>query len=79
MKAFYEYELNGKKVSFHRSSEIEVQIGKNSSAYKTKWRFPAEQFGRAVLYYSGLNIGNGYKKRLVCQSLNKPVLARQFS
>lgn len=56
-----------------------VQIGKNKSAYKTKWTFYNER-NRAVMYYNGLNVGYGYKKRLLIQDKNgMHVEARQFS
>jgi len=78
-KAFYEYDLDGKKIKFHHSNIIKVELGKGKSSYKTKWSFEAKQFSNAVFYFNCLNIGNGYKKRLVCNELNKPLLARAFS
>ena len=77
MKTFYEYTLNNNRICFHCDSLIEVQIGKNKSAYRTRYSFRPENFGQAVMYFNGINIGNGYKKRLLCKTLNKPVLARQ--
>lgn len=78
-KLIYEYELDGKKIALHKDSVIEVQIGKNSSSYKTRYTFKGNEFGKAVFHYNGINIGNGFKKRLKCDSLNKPILARQIS
>ena len=71
-------ELDGKKLAYTNMTEFLVQIGKGNGAYRTKWRFVGD-LHQAVMYYRGLNIGNGYKKRLVMPSANKPVLARQFS
>lgn len=71
-------ELNGKKVAYTSETVFEVQLGKGSSSYKTSYSFKGD-LGKAVFYYNCLNIGNGYKKRLLCQSFNRPVLARQFS
>lgn len=74
-----ENELNGKKIAYHSESEFLVQLGKGSKgSYRTRYSFKGN-LGQAVLYFNGLNVGNGYKKRLVCWSLNKPVLARAVS
>lgn len=75
----YEYELDGKKVIFHSESKIEIQIGKGKSRYRSRHTFSPDKFGSAVMIYNGINIGNGFKKRLVCFTLNKPVLARRIS
>lgn len=66
-----------------------VQIGKGAKgSYKTRYSFNtgggnAEGallcLKEALFYYKSLNVGNGYKKRLVCREFNKPLLARQFS
>jgi len=79
MKTFYEYELNNKKIVFHKDNEILVQTGKGKQSYKDTWTFKAENFAKAVFQFNCINIGNGYKKRIICHSLNKPLLARQFS
>ena len=71
-------ELDGKKIAFSSETEFLVQVGRNKSAYKTRYKFKGN-LGQAVLYYSGINIRYGYKKRLIAPSMNKPVLARQFS
>jgi hypothetical protein len=78
-KTFWEYELDGKRICFHKSSRIEIQVGKSKSSYKTRHSFLASSFPQAVLIYNGINIGNGFKKRLICKTLNKPVLARSIS
>lgn len=74
MKTFYNYNFNGKNISFHEDSIIKVQIGKGSSAYKESYSFSAADFSKAVMHYNCINIGNGYKKRLYCDSLNKKTL-----
>jgi hypothetical protein len=48
-----------------------VQIGRYKSAYKTRWSFTNKV--QAILYFNALNVGNGYKKRLLC---NDKVVAR---
>jgi len=52
-----------------------IQIGRGKKgSYKTKWIFST--LTQAHMYYRALNIGNGYKKRLV---LNGKVKIREFS
>jgi len=72
-------ELNGKKIAYTNQTEFLVQIGKDKGSYRTKYRFVGN-LHQAVMYYSAINIGNGYKKRLLMPSCSKkPVLAKQFS
>lgn len=71
-------ELNGVRIAYHDDTEFLVQIGKDKSSYKTKYRFVGNLVS-AVLYFNGLNIGNGYKKRLIMPSAKKPILVRVFS
>lgn len=70
--------LDGKPVAYTDETEFLVEIGRNRSAYKIRWRFVGD-LHQAVRYYRGLNVGRGYKKRLRAPSFNKPVLARQAS
>jgi hypothetical protein len=70
--------LNGNRIAYHDSTEFLVQVGKGKGSYKTRYRFVGSFVG-AVTYYNAINIGNGYKKRLLAPSFNKPVLARQAS
>ena len=39
-----------------------IEVGRGRQGYKTS--YVTTQHGRACLLYSGINIGNGYKKRL---------------
>ena len=72
-------ELNGKKIAYSSETEFIVQIGKGKSAYKTRNVFKGN-LTQAVMTYCGINIGNGYKKRLLMPSCSKnPVLARAKS
>lgn len=70
--------LDGKPIAYTDQTEFLVEIGRYSGSYKTRYRFTGD-LHRAVLYFNGLNIGYGYKKRLRAPSFNKPVLARAFS
>jgi hypothetical protein len=70
--------FNGKRICYHDNTEFLVQVGKNKSAYKTRYSFRGN-IGQAVAYYNGINIGRGYKKRLYSPQMNMPLLARQFS
>lgn len=67
--------LDGKQLAYTNQTEFLVQIGKNRGAYRTKWRFVGD-IHQAVAHYRGLNVGLGYKKRLVMPSAKKPVLAK---
>jgi hypothetical protein len=76
---FRHAELDGRHIVYTANTVFKVQVGKGSKGnYKTKYCFKGE-LGLAVLYYRGINIGRGYKKRLLGPSMDKPVLARQFS
>lgn len=70
--------LDGKHIAYHSDTEFLIQVGKNRGAYKTRYRIVGD-IGQAVFWYKGINVGNGYKKRLYVPTFNKPLLARQFS
>ena len=70
--------LDGKSIAYCTATEFLVQVGKGKGAYQTRYRFTGK-LEQAVLYYRGINIGNGYKKRLYAPSFNKPTLARYIS
>jgi len=71
-------ELDGKPIAYTSESVFLVQIGRGRGAYKTKYSFKGD-LARAVHYFNCINIGYGYKKRLIAPSFNKPLLARAFS
>ncbi len=71
-------ELNGKKIAFSEDTEFLVQVSRYKGAYKTRYKFTGNLV-RAVIHYEGINIGNGYNKRLYCPAMNKPVLLRAKS
>jgi len=75
---FKQATLDGKQIAYHDATEFLVQVGKGSGAYKTRYRFVGTLMA-AVWSYRAINVGNGYKKRLIAPSFNKPLLARQFS
>jgi len=70
--------LDGKHVGYSSETEFLVQIGKGRGGYRTKYRIVGN-LRQAVMYYQGLNIGHGYKKRLLMPSSKKPVLAKASS
>lgn len=74
----YISELDGNKVAYTDCTEFLIQVGKGKGSYKTTMKFTGKLIS-AVLYYKGINIGNGHKKRLLMPNSNKPVLARQIS
>lgn len=51
-----------------------VQVGKGKGSYKTRYSFDNEN--RARMWYKCINIGNGYKKRLI---INGKVVERVLS
>lgn len=51
-----------------------IQVGRYRGSYKTRHR--TDNLHQALLMYAGINIGNGYKKRLID---NGKVIARNFS
>jgi len=70
--------LDGKRIAYTDDTKFEVQIGRGKSAYTTRYTFTGN-LHQAVMYYRCVNIGRGYKKRLVMPDANRPVLAREFS
>lgn len=71
--------INGKNVTYSTETEFLVQVGKGpKGSYKTRYSFRGN-LSQAVFYYQCINIGNGYKKRLLMPSSPKPVLARAGS
>jgi hypothetical protein len=79
VQLFTEQTLDGKKVAYHSETEFLVQIGRYSKgSYSTRYVIVGN-LAMAVGYYNGINIGNGYKKRLIAPSFNKPLLARAWS
>jgi hypothetical protein len=74
--------LDGKKIAWNDDPEngntFRVEVGKGRGKYKTRYTFRGN-LAEACKYYRCINIGLGYKKRLVCPEFNKPTLARAFS
>jgi len=72
-------ELDGKRIAYSDETEFLVQVGKGKGAYKTRYRIVGN-LSQAVMYFNGINIGRGYKKRLMMPSCRfSPMLARQIS
>ena len=71
--------LDGNPVAYHSDTVFIVQVGRfKKGSYKDRY-YTKGDLAQAVLRYNGINIGNGYKKRLIAPSLNKPLLARAWS
>lgn len=74
-------ELNGKRIAYCSETVFLVQVGKGyKGAYKNKYTVKGS-LPQAVMLYNGINLGNGYKKRLVMPSSarGRGILARAFS
>lgn len=69
--------IDGKRIAYSNMTEFLVQVGQGKGSYKTKYTI-AGNFEQAFLLYRGINIGTGYKKRLIAPQLNKPLLARML-
>lgn len=72
--------LDGKRISYSDDTVFRIQVGKGrkGSYGQTKYNIKGN-LAQAVALYNGINIGNGYKKRLLMIPSNKPVLARATS
>jgi len=58
--------VDGEKWAFSDETEFLIQVGKGRrGSYKTRYSFKGNQFNQVCMYYRVINIGNGYKKRLV--------------
>jgi hypothetical protein len=66
--------LNGKEVTYSSDTIFYVQVGRGKGSYKA--RYSGSDLSRISFYYTGINVGNGYKKRLL---MGNKVLVRQFS
>jgi hypothetical protein len=69
--------LDDRKIAYHDTTQFLVQVGRGpKGSYRTMYTITGN-LGRAVMYYNGINIGRGYKKRLLMPSCShRPILAR---
>ena len=70
--------LDGKRIAYTDDTEFLVQVGRGKGGYATRYSFTGN-LHQAVMHYNAINIGRGYKKRLVMPNAMRPVLAREFS
>lgn len=70
--------LNDKKIAFTDETVFYVQMARGNKHYRTRYSFKGS-LALAVKWYNAINIGNGYKKRIYCPSMNKRVLVKQVS
>jgi hypothetical protein len=69
-------ELDGKEIRYHSETVFYVQVGRGpKGSYKPRYSCVGN-LGQMVFWYNCINIGRGYKKRLL---MGDKVLARQFS
>lgn len=72
-------ELDGKRIAYHDTTQFMVQVGRGKGSYRTRYLIKGD-LPKAVMYYTCINIGRGYKKRLLMpSSTHNPVLARATS
>lgn len=67
--------IDGRKIVYDHGTDFIVQSGYGKGSYETRYHTRGN-LHQAVRMYKALNVGNGYKKRLIAPVLNKPVLAR---
>ncbi len=67
--------INGKDVQYSWDTFFQVQVGKKKGAYTTRYSIMGD-IRTAAFYYECINIGNGYKKRLL---INGKPIVRAFS
>lgn len=73
------FELDGRKIHYVPGTQFVVQVGRGSKG-KYDTRTISNNPTQAVFYYNAINIGNGYKKRLLFRTATKTeVLARATS
>lgn len=60
--------LNGKPILYSPITQFYVQVGRYRGAYTTRYTITGN-LERAVKYFRCINIGNGYKKRLMMEDL----------
>ena len=70
--------LDGKRIAYAETTTFLIQIGFKRSSYTTRYTITGN-LPQAVAYYNAINIGRGYKKRLVAPDFKVPLLARQMS
>ena len=80
MSTYYKNEttIDGKRIAYTNDTEFLVQVGRGKGAYQTRYRIVGD-LRQAVFWYYGINVGNGYKKRLYAPSFNRKTLAKQLS
>ncbi len=72
----HEFELDGVKYQYTELTVFKIQVGKGpKGSYEPRYTFTGN-FSQAWIHYSGINVGNGYKKRLL---MDGQFLCRQFS
>ena len=70
-------ELDGRRIAYHSETVFRVQLGRGSKgSYSDRFRVIGN-LAQAVLLFNGLNVGNGYKARLLMEGANRLVLARK--
>lgn len=65
--------FNGKPIAFSSETVFTVEVGRHvKGAYKRRYSIKAD-LAKAVFYFNCINIGCGYKKRLMMSGSKKPL------
>ena len=67
--------FNNEPLAYTNKTMFLVQVAHDGGAYKTRYSFEGD-IHQALFYFKGINVGNGYKKRLYAPSLVPSLLAR---
>ena len=68
--------VNGKYIAYTNDTVFLVQVGKGpKGGYKNYYSFRGDP-REAMFYFASINVGNGFKKRLIMSGCSRPVLAR---
>lgn len=68
-------QFNSQPLAYTNKTMFLVQVAHDGGAYKTRYSFEGD-IHQALFYFKGINVGNGYKKRLYAPSLVPSLLAR---
>lgn len=71
--------LDSRSIHYTSKTKFLVQVGKGpKGSYKTKYAFTGN-LGQCMIHYNGINLGNGYKKRVIMVDAANPVLCCERS
>ena len=76
MTTLHEAILDGKRIEYDSETVFCIQVSKGKGAYHDRYRVVGN-LAQAVVLYNGINLGPGYKARLMSDFMVPSVLARK--